>query len=85
MLDLGRWNDPPRWLWTIARRGSGPVGFMTLAFEAYGLGIAILGAVAGLVRYDPNLVGFVLASWLLGGIVLLGITDGLLSWWSRRT
>jgi hypothetical protein len=54
-------------------------------WEAYGLGIAILGAVAGLVRYDPNLVGFVLASWLLGGIVLLGITDGLLSWWSRRT
>jgi hypothetical protein len=52
---------------------------MTWAMLAYGAGIAIFGAVAGVTQGEDDGTDLVLAGWLVGGIVVLGIVDFLLS------
>lgn len=57
---------------------------MTRAMLAYGAGIAIFGAVAGVAQGEDQWTDLVLAGWLVGGIVVLGIVDFLLSMGAKR-
>jgi len=71
MVDRGAWAHPPTWLRTLAGQPTGPMSTVNLMFQVYGIGMAILGLLAGLVRSDPVLVEFLLACWVIGGILLL--------------
>jgi hypothetical protein len=78
MADRGRWEHPPAWLGAMLRRGRGPISVMSLSFLIWGLGMTIFGLVATLDVADRLLAEFLLASWVLGGIIVLTVVDVLL-------
>ena len=84
VVEAAHWAHPPRWLQALTRHGPGPLGLTTFAIEAYGLGLAILGVAAAALGDDRGTATFLLACWLLGGIVVLVVTDTLLTLRSRR-
>lgn len=83
-VDRGIWASPPTWVRTFAGGGSGPISIMNLSFEIYGAGMAILGLAAGLVRPDPAIAEFLLATWVLGGVFLLTVAEVVLALLARR-
>ena len=69
------WAGAPAWLSSLARRGPGPVHTMSLAFEAYLLGVVVLGMAVAATETRVQMLDRSLAAWLGGGIVCLFMLD----------